>query len=83
MVRNTSAFNSGRQVRRGSLRLDHPARWAELTEGMIKAYCQNQIAHYKIPRYVRVVSELPLTVTGKLQKFVMRDEMLKILGQSD
>ncbi|TNE33476.1 MAG: AMP-binding protein [Alphaproteobacteria bacterium] len=52
---------------------------ASLDEAAVKAYCQNQIAHYKIPRYVRMVSELPMTVTGKPQKFVMRDEMVKQL----
>lgn len=53
---------------------------ATLTEEDVKSYCQNQIAHYKVPKYVRIVSELPMTVTGKPQKFVMRDEMLKILN---
>ncbi|WP_334129665.1 AMP-binding protein [Sneathiella sp.] len=52
-----------------------------LTEEAVKAYCQNQIAHYKIPKYVRIVPELPMTVTGKPQKFIMRDEMMKMLGR--
>ncbi|MCF8468360.1 MAG: AMP-binding protein, partial [Sneathiella sp.] len=52
-----------------------------MTEADVRAYCQNQIAHYKIPRYVRMVPELPMTVTGKPQKFVMRDEMVKILNR--
>ncbi|MDA1184947.1 MAG: AMP-binding protein [Acidobacteria bacterium] len=46
----------------------------------IRAFCQGQIAHYKIPRYVRFVTEFPMTVTGKARKFVMRDEMIKMLG---
>lgn len=50
------------------------------TEEEIRAFCQGQIAHYKIPRYVRFVSDLPMTVTGKAQKFVMRDAMIKELG---
>jgi len=45
-------------------------------EDEIKDYCRDQIAHYKVPRYVRFVDELPMTVTGKAQKFVMRDRMI-------
>jgi fatty-acyl-CoA synthase len=44
------------------------------------AFCEGQIAHYKIPRYVRFVGEFPLTVTGKVQKFVMREQMIAELG---
>jgi fatty-acyl-CoA synthase len=50
------------------------------TEDDIKAYCRDQIAHYKIPRYVRFRQELPMTVTGKAQKFKMRDVMVEELG---
>ncbi len=46
----------------------------------MRDFCKNQIAHYKIPRYVRFVDEFPMTVTGKIQKFVMRDQMIKELG---
>ncbi|WP_250492834.1 AMP-binding protein [Caballeronia sp. GAWG1-1] len=42
----------------------------------IRDFCQGQIAHYKIPRYIRFVDELPMTVTGKVQKFVMRAQMI-------
>ncbi|WP_322103840.1 AMP-binding protein [Paraburkholderia sp. J41] len=42
----------------------------------IQAFCQGQIAHYKIPKYIRFVDELPMTVTGKVQKFVMRARMI-------
>lgn len=59
-----------------------PREGATLTEEDVKSYCQNQIAHYKIPKYVQMVPELPMTVTGKPQKFVMRDEMMKILAGS-
>ncbi len=48
-------------------------------EDEIKAYCKGQIAHYKIPRYVRFVDEFPMTVTGKIQKFVMRERMIEEL----
>jgi fatty-acyl-CoA synthase len=49
------------------------------TEDEIKDFCRDQIAHYKMPRYVRFVQELPMTVTGKAQKFVMRDRMIEEL----
>jgi fatty-acyl-CoA synthase len=44
-------------------------------EDEIRAFCRGRIAHYKIPRYVRFVDEFPMTVTGKVQKFVIRDRM--------
>ncbi|WP_066736563.1 AMP-binding protein [Cupriavidus sp. D384] len=50
------------------------------TEDDIRAFCRDQIAHYKIPRYIRFVEEMPMTVTGKVQKFVMRDAMIHDLG---
>jgi fatty-acyl-CoA synthase len=53
------------------------------TEDEIRAFCRDQIAHYKIPRYVRFVDELPMTVTGKAQKFVMRARMVQELGLAD
>ena len=46
----------------------------------IRAFCKGQIAHYKVPRYIRFVSEFPMTVTGKIQKFKIRDEMKQQLG---
>lgn len=51
-----------------------------MTEEEVKAFCQGQIAHYKVPRYVRFRDALPMTVTGKAQKFVMRDIMTEELG---
>ena len=57
-----------------------PNGGADITEGEIRSYCQGQIAHYKIPRYIQVKSELPMTVTGKPQKFIMRDAMIKELN---
>jgi fatty-acyl-CoA synthase len=45
------------------------------TEEEIREFCRGQIAHFKIPRYVRFVSSFPMTVTGKVQKFVMREQM--------
>ena len=52
------------------------------TEDEIRAFCRDQIAHYKLPRYIRFVHELPVTVTGKPQKFLMRDAMMRELGLS-
>jgi fatty-acyl-CoA synthase len=46
----------------------------------IRVFCDGQIAHYKIPRYVRMCAELPMTVTGKPQKFLMREAMIDELG---
>ena len=55
---------------------------ATLTEAEVQAYCRGQIAHQKIPRYVRFVDEFPMTVTGKMQKFIMRETMERELGTS-
>jgi fatty-acyl-CoA synthase len=46
----------------------------------IQAFCKTQIAHYKIPRYIRFVDAFPMTVTGKVQKFLMREYMIRELG---
>ena len=51
-----------------------------LTEDDVRAFCRDQIAHYKVPRYIRFVEEFPMTVTGKIQKFVMRERMATELG---
>jgi fatty-acyl-CoA synthase len=49
----------------------------------IRAYCKGKIAHYKIPRYVFFVDSFPMTVTGKIQKFLMRQQSIKDLGLED
>ena len=54
-----------------------------LSEEDIRAFCKGQIAHYKVPRYIRFVSEFPMTVTGKIQKFRMRDETIAALGLAE
>jgi fatty-acyl-CoA synthase len=51
-----------------------------LTADEVRAFCQGQIAHNKIPRYVEFVDEFPMTVTGKIQKFLMRDTVEQRLG---
>jgi fatty-acyl-CoA synthase len=50
------------------------------TEADLTDFCRGQIAHYKIPRYVRFVDAFPMTVTGKVQKFLIRDQMISELG---
>ncbi|EKV27353.1 Acetoacetyl-CoA synthetase [Caenispirillum salinarum AK4] len=52
----------------------------EATEEEIREFCKGQIAHYKIPRYIRFVDEFPMTVTGKVQKYVMRKHIAEDLG---
>jgi fatty-acyl-CoA synthase len=49
---------------------------ASLSEDEVKGFCKGQIAHYKIPRYVRFVDGFPTTVTGKVQKFAIREAMI-------
>ncbi|TWI31265.1 AMP-binding protein [Paracoccus sulfuroxidans] len=52
----------------------------DLTPEALRDHCKGQIAHFKIPRHFRIVADLPMTVTGKPQKFVMRDQMVEILA---
>jgi fatty-acyl-CoA synthase len=52
----------------------------ELTAQALREFCTGKLAHYKIPRYVRVVDEFPMTVTGKVRKVEMRAESVKLLG---
>ena len=62
--------------------------WIQLREGQtikvtdIFAFCRERIAHYKIPKHVRFVNEFPMTVTGKIQKFKMRERTVRELGQA-
>ncbi|MGH8082020.1 MAG: AMP-binding protein [Lysobacter sp.] len=59
--------------------------WIRLAEGAaldaeaVRAFCQGRIAHYKIPRYIEFVDSLPMTISGKPQKFVMREQMVERL----
>jgi len=53
---------------------------ATLTEDQVVEFCRGKIAHYKVPYYVRFVQDFPMTVTGKMQKFVMRETMILELG---
>jgi fatty-acyl-CoA synthase len=59
--------------------------WIRLKPGVaaseeeVTAFCRGQIAHYKIPRYIRFVDEFPMTVSGKVRKFVIRERMIEEL----
>ncbi|GAB6460628.1 hypothetical protein bcgnr5380_59280 [Bacillus cereus] len=46
----------------------------------VRAYCQGRIAHYKIPRYIEFVETLPMTISGKPQKYLMREKMIELLA---
>ncbi len=62
--------------------------WVKLRPGEsmdadeLREYCRGQIAHFKIPRYVEFVTAFPMTVTGKVQKFAMREQMIAQLAQA-
>jgi fatty-acyl-CoA synthase len=61
--------------------------WVILRDGLdataeeIREFCSGQIAHYKVPRYIKFVQEFPMTVTGKVQKFAMREQSIRELQQ--
>lgn len=55
---------------------------SDLSAEELKTFCAGQIAHFKIPRHIRIVDELPMTITGKPQKFVMRERMLRSLAET-
>ena len=60
-----------------------PREGETLTEQEVRDFCKGQIAHYKVPRYMKFVDGFPMTVTGKIQKFVIRDQMKRELGLDD
>ena len=51
-----------------------------VTEDEIREFCRGQIAHYKLPRYVRFVGSFPLTVSGKIQKYLIRETLCSELN---
>jgi fatty-acyl-CoA synthase len=63
--------------------------WIKLKSGVaatpveIQEFCKDQIAHYKIPRYIKFVDAFPMTVTGKVQKFIMCEQMIEELGLAE
>jgi fatty-acyl-CoA synthase len=56
---------------------------AKLNEDQLKEFCHGKIAHYKVPRYVRFGDDFPMTVTGKIQKYKMREVSIKELGLTE
>jgi fatty-acyl-CoA synthase len=53
---------------------------SELTAQSLREFCQGKLAHYKIPRYVHIVDEFPMTVTGKVRKVQIREDSIGLLG---
>jgi len=58
-------------------------RGGSLTEDAVREYCRSRLAHYKVPRYVVFTDGFPMTVTGKVQKFKMREDAIARLGLED
>ncbi len=58
----------------------HLRKGASLDADALHEFCSGKLAHYKIPRYVHVVAEFPMTVTGKIRKVQMREEAIELLG---
>lgn len=57
-----------------------PQSGEELSEEEVRAYCKGQISHQKIPRHIQFIQSFPLTASGKVQKFVLRENAIKTLG---
>src|SRR5205085_2566265 len=63
--------------------------WLRVREGVtlskddVADFCKGRIAHYKVPRYVHATDEFPMTVTGKIQKYKMREAAIELLGLHD
>lgn len=55
---------------------------AAVTEDDVREFCADKITHFKVPRFIRFVEEFPMTVTGKMQKFLMREQMIEELTQA-
>jgi fatty-acyl-CoA synthase len=66
-------------VIRGGENIYPPGR-APLDADAVRAFATGKLAHYKIPRYVHVVDEFPMTITGKVRKIDMREESVRLLG---
>ncbi len=56
---------------------------AALDADRVRDFCRERIAHFKVPRFIRFVDDFPMTVTGKVQKFRMREQMIAELGPAD
>jgi fatty-acyl-CoA synthase len=63
--------------------------WVKLREGQsvtedeIRRFCDGQIARYKVPRHIRFVDEFPMTITGKIQKYIMRQQTIEALALTE
>lgn len=60
-----------------------PRKNSNLSPDDLRQFCEGDIAHFKIPAHFRIVDEIPMTVTGKPQKFIMRDQMAGILAKQN
>ena len=69
-----------RAPRRNRCRLGPPGPGVEATEAEIHDFCNGQIAYYKIPEYVRFVTEFPATLSGKIQKYKIREFEIEARG---
>lgn len=58
----------------------YPREIEEVDEDEIRGFCRERIAHFKVPRYVKQIDELPMTVTGKVQQFKLREAAIEELG---
>ena len=56
---------------------------AQLTPEAVRQFCRERIAHYKVPRYVHFTDEFPMTVTGKIQKYLLRERAIELLGLAE
>jgi fatty-acyl-CoA synthase len=57
-----------------------PRAGVELDPEAVREFCRGKVAHFKVPRYVKVVEQFPMTITGKVQKFKMREAAIEELG---
>jgi fatty-acyl-CoA synthase len=57
-----------------------PRAGAGVDEEELREFCRGRIAHYKVPRYIRAIDEFPMTVTGKVQKYALRERAIEELG---
>jgi fatty-acyl-CoA synthase len=55
---------------------------ARVSEAELRSYCRDSLSHFKVPAYIRFVDEFPMTVTGKLQKFRMREIAIDAMQQA-
>ena len=56
------------------------ARASEASEDDLRTFCRERVAHFKVPRYIKFATEFPMTVTGKVQKFKIREMAIDELG---